>query len=75
MGLLYQGISMCCRNKRKTCGGYMWSFASLEDVRKYSEKRWFDGKRNYCIRRNSKVMRRLSYVLSRRRYESRKIQI
>ncbi len=39
LGVLYQGISMCCRNKRKTCGGYMWSFASLEDVRKYSEKR------------------------------------
>lgn len=34
-GLNYQGISMCCRNKRKSCGGYMWSFANLEDVRRY----------------------------------------
>lgn len=36
LNLNYQGISMCCRNKRKSCGGYMWSFANLEDIRKYS---------------------------------------
>lgn len=34
LGVAYQGISMCCRNKRKSCGGYMWSFANLEHVRK-----------------------------------------
>lgn len=39
LNINYQGISMCCRNERKTCGGYMWSYTSLDMVRKYSEKR------------------------------------
>lgn len=34
LGLRYQGISACCRMKKKTCGGYMWSYANLEDIRK-----------------------------------------
>lgn len=37
--LKYQGISACCRNKHKSCGGYMWSFADLYSVRKYSNER------------------------------------
>lgn len=36
LNLKYQGISRCCRNKRKTCGGFMWSYADLEDIRKYA---------------------------------------
>ena len=31
----YQGISACCRGKKKSSGGYMWSYANLEDVRRY----------------------------------------
>lgn len=33
----YQGISACCRNLRKSCGGFLWSYATLEDVRKYCQ--------------------------------------
>ena len=33
--VLYQGISACCRGKTKSAGGYMWSYANLENIRKY----------------------------------------
>ena len=36
LGLKYQGISRCCRMQTKSCGGFMWSFANLEDIRKYA---------------------------------------
>ena len=36
LGINYQGISSCCRNKKKSSGGFMWSFANLEDMRKYA---------------------------------------
>lgn len=35
LGLNYQSISACCRGKRKSSGGYMWSYANLENIRKY----------------------------------------
>lgn len=35
LGIKYQNISACCRGKKKSSGGYMWSYANLEDVRKY----------------------------------------
>ena len=35
VGVKYQSISRCCRGLIKSSGGYMWSFANLEDVRKY----------------------------------------
>lgn len=38
LGLCYQSISACCRESKKTCGGYMWSFANLELVRKYGKQ-------------------------------------
>lgn len=34
-GINYQGISACCRNLKKSSGGYMWSYATLEEIRKY----------------------------------------
>lgn len=37
LGVLYQGISMCCRNEHRTCGGYMWSYATLNDVNRHSK--------------------------------------
>lgn len=36
LGLNYQSISMCCRNKRKSCGGYAWTYANIVDIK----KRW-----------------------------------
>lgn len=36
LGLRYQCISMCCRNKRKSCGGYAWTYANIVDIK----KRW-----------------------------------
>ena len=36
LNLKYQNISRCCRNERKSSGGFMWSFANLEDIRKYA---------------------------------------
>ncbi len=35
LGIKYQNISACCRGKKKSSCGYMWSYANLEDVRKY----------------------------------------
>lgn len=36
LGLKYQGISACCRDKKKTCGGYVWTYANIYCIR----KRW-----------------------------------
>lgn len=34
--ILHQGISACCRGKRKSCGGYAWTYANIVDIK----KRW-----------------------------------
>lgn len=34
LGVNREGISECCRMVKKTCGGFMWSYANLESVRK-----------------------------------------
>lgn len=31
-----EGISECCRGKKKTCGGYAWTYANIVDIK----KRW-----------------------------------
>lgn len=36
LGILHQGISACCRGKKKTCGGYAWTYANIIDIK----KRW-----------------------------------
>lgn len=28
-----EGISACCRNKRKTAGGYAWTYANIQTIR------------------------------------------
>lgn len=33
LGLYYQGISACCRGKKKSCGGYAWTYANILNVR------------------------------------------
>lgn len=51
LGLNYQGISSCCRSQAKSCGNYMWSFADLNSIRKYSLKTLKDG--DICHDNNS----------------------
>lgn len=36
LGINYQGISSCCRNAHKSCGGYAWTYANIADIK----KRW-----------------------------------
>lgn len=36
LGLNYKGISSCCRGKNKSCGGYVWTYANIIDIK----KRW-----------------------------------
>lgn len=36
LNIKYQNISRCCRGKSKSAGGFMWSFANLMNVRKFS---------------------------------------
>lgn len=39
LGLKYQGISACCRGKKKSCGGYAWTYANIANVRmRWKEK-------------------------------------
>lgn len=35
LGIYYQGISACCRGKKKTCGGYAWTYANIVDIKKH----------------------------------------
>ena len=32
-GILYQCISACCRDKKKTAGGYAWTYANIQNIR------------------------------------------
>lgn len=36
LGINAEGISGCCRGKKKTCGGYAWTYANIVDIK----KRW-----------------------------------
>ena len=36
-GLKYQGISACCRGVHKSCGGFIWTYANINDVKKEME--------------------------------------
>ncbi len=36
LGINYQGISSCCRNGHRSCGGYAWTYANISDIK----KRW-----------------------------------
>lgn len=33
LGLYYQGISACCRGEKRSCGGYVWTYANIANVR------------------------------------------
>ena len=33
LGIEWQGISACCRNKSKSCGGYAWTYANIVNIR------------------------------------------
>lgn len=33
LNIKYQGISRCCRNIRRSSGGYIWTYANIENVR------------------------------------------
>lgn len=33
LNIKYQGISRCCRNMRKSTGGYIWTYANISNVR------------------------------------------
>lgn len=33
LGICYQSISACCRNTKKTAGGYAWTYANIQDIR------------------------------------------
>lgn len=44
LGLRYQGISACCRGRRKTCGGYAWTYANIIEIK----KRWKEGGGKNC---------------------------
>lgn len=33
LGLCYQGISNCCRGIKKSCGGYAWTYANIQNIR------------------------------------------
>jgi len=38
LGLLYQGISACCRKKRITCGGFKWRYLDNTKLKRWKNK-------------------------------------
>lgn len=39
LGINAEGISGCCRGKKKSCGGYAWTYANIVDIKKRWKKK------------------------------------